>query len=61
MAKITVDKTKCIGCGSCVALCQNTFKIVNNKSVVQKKEVKNPACEKNAEASCPVQAITVKE
>ena len=61
MAKITINKSKCIGCGSCAALCPGTFKIVNNKSIVQKKEVKNPVCEKKAEAACPVQAITVIE
>lgn len=59
MAKITVDRGKCIGCGACVALCDKLFVLKNGKSIPLKKEVKGDEekCAKNAADSCPVQAI----
>lgn len=57
---IKVDKDLCIGCGTCVALCPNTFQLdANGKSEVTNQDDKE--CAKNAAASCPVQAITVEE
>jgi len=29
MAKIKIDKNKCIGCGACVALCPAIFELKN--------------------------------
>jgi ferredoxin len=55
-----VDKEKCIGCGACVSIAGNTFKIGDDG----KSEVANPtgddeATIKQAVDSCPVQAITL--
>ena len=62
MAKIKIDKNKCIGCGACVALCEGAFEVVDGKASAKKSEVKgeDAKCAKNAADSCPVQAISVK-
>lgn len=55
---IKVDQETCIGCGTCAALCPDTFKLNDNgKSEVISQT--NLECAKNAAASCPVQAISV--
>jgi len=56
---IAVDQGKCIGCGACAATCPASFKLENGKAIPVKPEVEELACEKEAEAGCPVQAITV--
>jgi len=55
---ITVDKETCIGCGSCAALCPNTFQLDQNgkSEVINQDDI---ACAKGAAESCPVQAIKV--
>lgn len=58
MTNITVDKNKCLGCGTCVALCPKVFKLGNDG----KAEVIDPKGDteeniKNAIDSCPVGAI----
>ena len=55
-----VDKEKCTGCGTCVALCPEVFVIGEDG----KSEVKNPeGCEEcdcqSAVESCPEDAITL--
>ncbi|MFA4833693.1 MAG: ferredoxin [Patescibacteria group bacterium] len=65
---IKVNEELCIGCGACVSLCPDVFKM----NEAGKSEVINPAsaeatagkeenaaCAKNAAESCPVQAIEV--
>lgn len=56
--EISINKDLCIGCGTCVALCPDVFKINedNKAEVVNEKEKE---CVKNAADSCPVQAISV--
>jgi len=61
MIKVKVDENLCIGCGNCVSLCPNSFRI-NQKT--HKAEPINPPGDpeekiKEAEESCPVSAITV--
>ncbi|MCD4759465.1 ferredoxin [archaeon] len=59
MVKVSVDKKKCIGCGTCVDVCDN-FKLVGN---VAKPIDSNPAevgCNEKAAKSCPTKAIKVK-
>lgn len=56
--KITVNKKKCIGCGTCVVIAPKTFKLADDG----KAEVIDPPNDeektiKEAVDSCPVQAI----
>jgi ferredoxin len=59
MVKISVDKNKCIGCGACVASCDN-FVMKNGKASYKKYEVEKITCERDAMESCPVDAISIK-
>ena len=58
MVKIKVDKKKCIGCGSCAAICPQSFELKDAKAYVKKQPAKI-TCEKEAADSCPVEAISV--
>ena len=55
---ITVNKETCIGCGSCAALCPQTFQMngEGKSDVISQDDLE---CAKNSVQSCPVQAITV--
>ena len=59
--KIKIQDDKCIGCGTCESLCPEVFEVKNNVSQVKK--VNNLEekldCIKEAEESCPVQAIEI--
>jgi len=57
--KIVVDQGKCIGCGACVAICPSSFRLTDGKAHPVKVEVEEISCEKDAEAGCPVGAISV--
>jgi len=56
---VKVDKNKCIGCGACVAVCDQVFEMKNGKSSVKKGQEKSkiPSVKEAADA-CPVNAIT---
>ncbi len=57
---ITIDKKKCIGCGTCAALCEDVFEMDEDefKAKVKKgKENSKDACVKEAINSCPTDAI----
>lgn len=61
MSKITIDETKCIGCGLCASIAPNSFKIDENEG---KAELINPpgddeATIQSAAESCPVQSIII--
>jgi len=60
MKKIIVDRDKCIGCGTCAALCPEAFELDNDFKAVVKAGA-NPE-DKNTEdaiKACPVEAITI--
>lgn len=59
MPIIKVDKQKCIGCGACVSICPKSFEMKEGKAQSKKAEIDKVTCEKDAEESCPVNAITV--
>lgn len=60
MAKISVDKEACIGCGACVAICPASFVLKDGKAYAKKASVAKITCEKEAADICPVNAITIK-
>jgi len=65
--KIIVERPKCIGCGSCAAVCPQYFEMAENNLAHLKDSIKNgeneelevsdPACAKDAVEICPVQII----
>jgi ferredoxin len=57
MAKISIDKKKCIGCGACASICPDGFEMADGKAKVKSQKAN---CAKEAADSCPVQAISVK-
>lgn len=70
MAKIKLEREKCIGCGSCSALCPKYFEMVEDgKSHIigaEKKDIEELDVEKldSAEAAaevCPAQCIHIEK
>ncbi len=72
MAKIIQQRDKCIGCGTCVAVCPAFWQMGDDgKSVLKNAKdaggnkfelkVDDVGCNKEAAASCPVQVIIVEE
>ena len=60
MFKVQVDKDKCIGCGSCAAICPANFVIEKDgKAHSIKEKVENLGCNQIAAETCPVEAIRV--
>ncbi|MFA6485869.1 MAG: ferredoxin [Candidatus Magasanikbacteria bacterium] len=54
-----IDKEKCIGCGTCVALCPNVFKMEDDGKAIVLDEAGDTADNiKMASDSCPTQAIS---
>jgi len=59
MSKINIDKGKCIGCGLCVSINADCFKMGDDGKA---EAVAKEKCDcKEAVDSCPVQAITYSE
>ena len=58
--KIEVNKKECIGCGACTAQCDN-FVMDGDKAKPKKAVVEKLGCNKDAQAVCPVEAISIKE
>ena len=57
---VSVNKERCIGCGSCSAVCDEVFGLKDGKAYVKKGQEKSKApCAKEAEEACPVDAINV--
>lgn len=60
MAKIIIDKEKCIGCGLCANLCPKSFVMKDGKAHAKQAVISKITCEQEAADSCPVNAITIK-
>lgn len=54
---IKVDQEKCIGCGLCVGMCPEVFRM-NADGKSEEITQEDSACAQNAVASCPVNAIS---
>lgn len=70
--KIIHERKKCIGCGSCAAVCPKYWELTedglaklknsktNSKTNNNELEVKDAGCNKNAADVCPIQIIKIK-
>lgn len=56
-----VDQEACIGCGACVDICPDVFKMDGDKVISSLEELSDETakCAKEAEETCPVDAIVV--
>lgn len=64
MKKLLVDQDKCIGCGTCVALCPEVFELNNEGKAEVKSKVKSEKLKvkiQEAIEACPVEAISWQE
>jgi len=66
--KVSIDKTKCVLCASCVAICPEVFEMKDDGSVDVKSEFqgKDVPSElegkvKEAQSMCPATAIVIEE
>ena len=68
MAKIKLEREKCISCGSCAALCPKYFEIIDDgkshikdstKQDIEELEVAKIECAESAAEACPVQCIHI--
>ncbi|PJE57565.1 MAG: ferredoxin [Candidatus Portnoybacteria bacterium CG10_big_fil_rev_8_21_14_0_10_38_18] len=70
MVKVIQQRDKCIGCGTCVAVCPDFWHMgEDGKSTLKgakdvgggkfELEVEDASCNKEAAASCPVQIIII--
>lgn len=61
MVKIELDQNKCIGCGTCVALCPDYFEMEGAKAKPKTSDdIGEGGCAKEAANNCPVSAIQLK-
>ena len=68
--KIKLEREKCIGCGSCQALCPKYFEIIEDgrshivgaeKKDMEELEVVKLECAESATEACPVQCIYIEK
>jgi len=68
MVKIKLEREKCIGCGSCQALCPKYFESKDDGKFhikgatlqdIEELEVEKVECAESASEACPVQCIQV--
>ena len=66
--KVSIDQTKCVACGSCVAVCPEVFEMKEDGTVDVKVELKGKDIPKELESKvieardmCPATAIVIEE
>jgi len=68
--KIKLEREKCIGCGSCQALCSKYFELVEDgkshiigaeKKEIEELEVEKIECAESASEACPAQCIHIEK
>ncbi|HBB64554.1 hypothetical protein A3K02_00765 [candidate division WS6 bacterium RIFOXYD1_FULL_33_8] len=66
--KVSIDPTKCIACGSCVAVCPEVFEMKEDGTVDVKSEWKDKAIPEELESKvqeahdmCPATAIVIEQ
>jgi len=63
MIKINFERDKCIGCGSCQAVCPKCWKLAEDgkAELLCAKEIEEVGCNQEAADSCPVQCIQIEK
>jgi ferredoxin len=65
VAKISLEKDKCIGCGSCQALCPKYWKLADDGKAeylgIQDLANEKIGCNQEAADACPVQCIQIEK
>jgi len=70
MAKIKLEREKCISCGSCAALCSKYFELIDDgkshiigsvKADVEELETEKIECAESAAEACPAQCIHIEK
>ena len=68
MSKIVLQREKCIGCGSCTAVCPKYFEMADDGKThiigstiqdIEELEVAKIECAESAVEACPVQCIEI--
>jgi len=68
--KIKLEREKCIGCGSCVALCSKHFELVEDgkshivgatKQDIEELDIEKSDCADQATQACPAQCIYIEK
>lgn len=60
--KVKINHSACLGCGTCVSIAPNTFKLGSDgKSAVKEGSADSPELIKTAVESCPAEAIELTE
>ncbi|MDD5750745.1 MAG: ferredoxin [Candidatus Pacebacteria bacterium] len=59
--QIKIDQSKCIGCGTCSALCPACFELGSDGKATAKQpaETGDAGCAREAADSCPAQCIVI--
>jgi ferredoxin len=71
MKKITIERSKCLGCGTCAILCSSCFKMDDDgrstlkdgemNGDLSEKKVDELDCAEEAAQGCPAQCIKITE
>ena len=59
--KIEIDADACIGCGACVAACEENFDMDGDKAIAKNAEVEEIGKNQDAADGCPVDCIKITE
>lgn len=62
MIKIIHERNKCIGCGACVSICPENWRMANDhKSKPKQTTLEDISCNQEAANECPVHCIHIEE
>lgn len=71
MNKIKLEREKCIGCGSCQAICSKYFELIDDGKShikgsketdhIEELEVEKLECAESAAEACPAQCIHIEK
>ncbi len=59
--KISFKEEDCIGCGACVAVCDENWELKGSKAKPKKTKIKEKGCNPDAAETCPMGCIKVEE